>query len=314
MDNINDKILEKSKSLWGITDELVFIRRVANYIYYAPQSKVYFRLTESWHRNIEQVKSELDWMFYLQTRGIDFAHPIKSKSDEYCETVESGDEKYIVSVFKEARGKRIIEKEEFNDELLSNWGEIIGKMHSYTKDYKPSEVQRRSEWNAEEYHENILKLIRPEHGKIYEEFNRLDKLFSTFPKDNHSYGLIHADLHTGNFHVDENNQIMSFDFDDCVYGWFIYDIVVFLWALESFNLNWERVQESILEGYNKHNRIDEFWFNHMPDFYNYRVILIHYYCMKALSDRKLNETSREWMSSRVKKSRDYFNLEKPYPF
>ncbi|MCI5072844.1 phosphotransferase [bacterium] len=314
MGALDNKTLGFAKKRWGITDELQFVRRVANYIYYAPGSKIYLRLTEPWHRSVEQVNSELDWMFYLKSKGIELAQPIKSKNGQYCEVIENNHEPYIVSVFEEARGRKILEKEDFTEMVLSNWGELLGKMHKVTKDYMPSGIKKRSEWDQGEYHKNILTLASPEHGKIYDEFKRLEQDFSQLPKDKDSYGLIHADLHAGNFHIDKNHQIIPFDFDDAIYSWFMYDIVVFLSALERFDLDWTFVKGSIFEGYSKHNPISEFWIKQAPDFYRYRLILLHYYFMRCSADPKRDQASVELMLLQAKEYRDFFDLEKSCPF
>ena len=45
------------------------------------------------------------------------------------------------------------------------------------------------------------------------------------PKIADSYGLIHNDFNDGNFTVDyDNGDITVFDFDDCCYFWFMYDL------------------------------------------------------------------------------------------
>jgi Ser/Thr protein kinase RdoA (MazF antagonist) len=47
------------------------------------------------------------------------------------------------------------------------------------------------------------------------------------------YGLLHTDLHHGNFFVDEG-RITAFDFDDIGYNWFASDIAVLLLRAISF--------------------------------------------------------------------------------
>lgn len=42
------------------------------------------------------------------------------------------------------------------------------------------------------------------------------------------YGIIHQDAHLESLFIDENYQITLFDFDDCVYVHFKYDIAMVL--------------------------------------------------------------------------------------
>ena len=84
-----------------------------------------------------------------------------------------------------------------------------------------------------------------------------------------SYGLIHNDFNDGNFTVDyDNGDITVFDFDDCCYFWFIYDLAC---AWESgigrvmFRPLAERkdfmncYMEDMMAGYNKENTLSAEW-------------------------------------------------------
>ncbi|NQZ30258.1 MAG: phosphotransferase [Oceanospirillaceae bacterium] len=55
------------------------------------------------------------------------------------------------------------------------------------------------------------------------------------------FGIIHADLHTGNVHF-LNNDLVIFDFDHCAFGWRAYDI-----SISFFLPNAQR--DSMLRGY-----------------------------------------------------------------
>ncbi|OQY33837.1 MAG: hypothetical protein B6I38_03100 [Anaerolineaceae bacterium 4572_5.1] len=57
--------------------------------------------------------------------------------------------------------------------------------------------------------------------------HELKTYIDTLPKDRAGYGLIHQDAHGGNFFI-KDGAITLFDFDDCMYGWFIYDIAMVL--------------------------------------------------------------------------------------
>ncbi len=52
-------------------------------------------------------------------------------------------------------------------------------------------------------------------------------LFHKLPQDNESYGLVHFDFSDGNYHVDmETGAITVFDFDNCMYCWYIYKVKI----------------------------------------------------------------------------------------
>jgi Ser/Thr protein kinase RdoA (MazF antagonist) len=309
------EVINQAKEKWNISENILFIRHVANYIYFAPKAKLYIRITDSKHRTQEQVDSELHWMNYLKAKGVHFAHPVKSMNSHLTENIHYGKNSFTLSVFNEAVGEKLLEKNQFTEDIFFQWGKTLGSLHKYTKEYTPhQDVQRRKEWNNDEYHLNIHKHFNFRDGKIYDESIRIEELFNNLSKDKGSYGLIHADFHTGNFHVDNNQRITLFDFDDCGYHWFAYDIATIFWSIEEHNLDWHIYENSFFNGYQSQNILNDSWYTLLPDFYNYRMILIHAFCKESLSTGKLDTNAYKWMNKTMIKTKDYFSLDKKCPF
>ena len=96
------------------------------------------------------------------------------------------------------------------------------------------------------------------------------------PQDAESFGMIHQDAHAGNFFVDDNGQIMLFDFDDCLYGHFVYDLAMVLFyavtnredADEFAPMFWE----AFWRGYCEENKLDDVWLKEIPHFMKLREI------------------------------------------
>ncbi len=89
--------------------------------------------------------------------------------------------------------------------------------------------------------------------------------------------MIHQDAHLGNLFVDENYTLTLFDFDDCVYGHFIYDIAMVLfyirgWGGEDIPGFIGRFMPVFLEGYREHNRLQPRWLAEIPYFLKLREI------------------------------------------
>jgi Ser/Thr protein kinase RdoA (MazF antagonist) len=65
-----------------------------------------------------------------------------------------------------------------------------------------------------------------------------------------AWGLIHADLHLDNvlFHREEARPI---DFDDCGFGYWVYDIAVALWE-QRMTSAYPAIQQAFLAGYASH--------------------------------------------------------------
>ena len=107
------EILFKITNKWKLSRDLEFIRKVENWIYKDAQNKLFIRITDPSHRSLGQINSELHWIFHLGTKGVEFAHPIKSYQGHLVEQVSCGPSHFYVSVFKEARGRALAYKEDF---------------------------------------------------------------------------------------------------------------------------------------------------------------------------------------------------------
>jgi Ser/Thr protein kinase RdoA (MazF antagonist) len=57
-----------------------------------------------------------------------------------------------------------------------------------------------------------------------------------------------GDPHSGNVHFTTDNQITLFDFDQCGYGWRVFDLAKFLQVSLSAGIN-RRVRDAFFEGY-----------------------------------------------------------------
>jgi len=130
------------------------------------------------------------------------------------------------------------------------------------------------------------------------------------PKDRAGYGLIHQDAHGGNFFI-KDGAITLFDFDDCMYGWFIYDIamVLFYAALgkEDMAAFTKTFMGDFLQGYAQENMLDPPWLPEIPHFLKLREIdlyaIIHPVLMSKIS--MTLGAPAIWLAAKKKSKRMY---------
>jgi Ser/Thr protein kinase RdoA (MazF antagonist) len=86
-------------------------------------------------------------------------------------------------------------------------------------------------------------------------------------RDDRSFGLIHGDFNDGNFTVDyDNGEITVFDFDDCCYFWYAYELAA-AWEggigrtmfaeLDDRKRFMDLYLENVFEGYAQENKITD---------------------------------------------------------
>ena len=213
---------------------------------------------------INQTKAEMDWLLYLSNKNVNVPLPLMTQNRELVISIKEDGENYIISVFSMAKGQayNINNPKLWNIHVFFNWGKVVGKMHCLTKDYIPANnLNRRDEFNIR----NMISKKLDDFPLIYKIAENLLGELDYLPKDKDSYGLIHNDLHPGNFFIDGEN-IHLFDFDKCAYSWYACDIAnalyLALWLGRKNDKGIDFTNDIIkyfLSGYLSENNINEFW-------------------------------------------------------
>ena len=232
-------------------------------------------------RTVELIQAELHFVNHLAEGGVCVSKPVSSMNGNLIEVIRIDKISFIVTSFQKGRGMRVPDngyryREGVSiNEYFQNWGQVLGQMHRLTKNYKPlSQSVRRPEWHTWEYYRGFpyperLPVIQKKYDGLIAELHAL-------PKDVDSYGLIHNDFNDGNFTVDyDNGDITVFDFDDCCYFWFMYDIAC-AWeggigrtmfrSLAERKDFMDRYMEQVMEGYVRENTLSAEWLNCLPLF------------------------------------------------
>ena len=88
---------------------------------------------------------------------------------------------------------------------------------------------------------------RGERALVIETRDRLRGAMDRYGRDPSKFGMIHADLHDGNLLVGRG-RLTVIDFDDCAFGWHVYDIAVALWH-QRRSPGFDAIQDAFVRGY-----------------------------------------------------------------
>lgn len=275
----SDKILRETMDRFGIKPEKIeLLDGFESFIYDFSRDDGDFilRIGHSLRRTKELIQAEVDWINYLAAGGASVAKAVLSKNNQLVEYIDDKQgENFLATAFVKAPGEPP-KSDVWNEVLFQAWGCLLGKIHALSKDYEPSDsAWRRDEWDSPG---NMLveAWLPSSETVILEKFQELMRHLRTLPKGPENYGLIHQDAHAGNFFVDENYKITLFDFDDCVYSWFIYDIaMVLFYGLMGHEDDPAHIQyfcRHFFYGYQQENNLDPKWLAEIPYFLKLREI------------------------------------------
>ncbi len=276
-DRFNDSILQEAAQRYGIASgQLRLLDGFESFIYEferGPHAYI-LRIGHSLRRSEALIAGEVDWINYLAEGGVSVARAIRSETGKLVEAVSDGAGAYfLAAAFVKAQGQPP-RWADWTPARFEQYGKLLGSLHARTKDYQPADpAWKRMDWDDASMQFAELFLPASE-AAVKEKYRALLQHLRALPKESGSYGLIHQDAHGGNFFVDEAGGFTLFDFDDCVYSWFINDIAIVLFYMTT-NTDDEAAatrafMPHFLRGYRQTCRLDPKWLKEIPYFLKLR--------------------------------------------
>ena len=203
------------------------------------EKKFVLRISATGDRTEKNYLAETEFVHYLAANGAPVAEVKPSVNGKLVEVFDGGDTDWcegpiFVSLFEYAKGMllcdngyRYREGVPLEDYFLTT-GKTLGKIHELSKRFKPVSDCRRPDY-FDKYNMEYINRLIPDVSEKYVELKkaiaaRLEK-FRQLPMDAENYGLVHFDFSDGNYHIDMlNGDITVFDFDNCMYCWYMFDL------------------------------------------------------------------------------------------
>ncbi|WP_176482029.1 phosphotransferase enzyme family protein [Paucisalibacillus globulus] len=300
----NQEIIERFLDAYGLDASYKLLGDFENYVYeVTKEGKPYIlRITHSSHRSENEILGELDWINYLHEHGANVSIVYPSNQHNLVEKQVTSDQTiFYACLFSKVIGKPIRSTEdEFNETLFECWGKEIGKLHRITKNYQPEE-QARKYW----YEDDLFEMEKyvPEELIVIERAKEIMNELNKLSKDN--FGLIHNDVHSGNFFFD-GNAIYIFDFDDACYFWNVSDIAIPLYytcfsrftdktTSEEKTQFAERFMNAFMKGYSKEMTPPKGWKALIPLFLRVRDLTLYAALNKKISPEDRDERLQKKM-------------------
>jgi len=253
--------------------------------------------------DLERQRAILAWMAYLAAHGAFVPEPLLSNSGKLVEVIPSAEGDWLAAAFTRAVGilSEELSLDQWDEGQFQMLGRSIGKVHALAHDYVPSKEMSYPDWESGG---NLFSdQIRNELW-LKEKRSRVLEHIRSLPRPKDAYGLIHCDLHFGNFFLDVPGQkITLIDFDDCAYGWFVMDIAVLLFDIlvlytgNHKNEYGRYFLRNFLAGYLAENPLSNFWLERLPLFLKLLEINVYDVVAKSYPD-EADEWVMKFMSGR----------------
>jgi Ser/Thr protein kinase RdoA (MazF antagonist) len=222
---------------WGLSDatqlKLLTISENATFRAHEPATNraVVFRIHRPGYHTRAEIESELAWLAALsQDRVVPTLTPIPQlDGDLIADIDDEGTIRHAVA-FELVNGREPAEGED-----LARWfrelGAINARLHAHAKSWQRPEGFVRKVWDYEAMLGEVklwgdwrAALGLDEEGReVLERTARvLRDLLDAYGTGEDRFGLVHADMRVANLLVD-GDTLSVIDFDDCGFGWYLYD-------------------------------------------------------------------------------------------
>jgi Ser/Thr protein kinase RdoA (MazF antagonist) len=215
--------------------------------------KYLLRICRNDYHTKEAVLEELFWLRNLsKTKKFQLPVPVLSSSKKLLETAFTADipDGRKVALFRWTEGRFFVKS--ISEKHMRMLGIQMANLHIESK---KTTVKHRRYWNAEGLlgkHakfgsiDNLQGATSDQQRIITKARKKILKKFKNYElKSPNKMGIIHADLHTGNFLFNKNG-IALIDFDDCGFGFFGYDLAIPIMSLDRFE-KMSRKRKNILK-------------------------------------------------------------------
>jgi Ser/Thr protein kinase RdoA (MazF antagonist) len=182
------------------------------------------------------IRSELLWLEALQRRRLPVQRPLRNRQGELVTQVEKGSGgKLNCSLLSWLEGGLYSLDLETAD-TVAQIGDLAAQLHLHASRWRiPDGFVRPARDQA--YFESAIQSLEPaaQDGRIaYQDFKALKAaieglvaLMGQLRKTRRTHGVIHADLHRGNF-VHQDGRVSPIDFSFCSFGHYAFDLGICL--------------------------------------------------------------------------------------
>ena len=239
----------------GKIDRCLFWHRGLSDIYLVDTDTKPYILKISHHhwRTESDVKFELEFLDFLHHHDLPVAHPLKTKSDKLFVTVRAVEGDRYAALFPFAPGE--VPQGDLSIEQGEIMGKTLSKLHQASLTFK-NETERHP-LNLEYLLDRSLDIIEPylcdrqqDLSYLLNTAAEIRQKLSCLRSESPLWSVCWGDPHSGNVHFTDDNQITLFDFDQCGYGWRIFDLAKFLQVSSGAGIN-RRVRDAFFRGYQK---------------------------------------------------------------
>jgi len=244
----------------GTIDRCLFWNRGLSDIYLVETQKKSYILKVSHHhwRSELDIQFELEFLEFLHQQNIPVANPLKTKANKLLVVVNAVEGDRYAALFPYAPGE--VPQGDLNVDQSTIMGQTLGQIHHKSLEF--DNLTPRQHLNVEYLLDDSFEVISPylrnkdELAYLEQAIAKIKQQLTCLEQTSPLWSVCWGDPHSGNVHFTKDNQITLFDFDQCGYGWRMFDIAKFFQVSLTAGIRRE-VRDAFLIGYQETQSLTE---------------------------------------------------------
>lgn len=258
------------------------------------------RLTHFSIRSKSDIQAELDWVRYLSRAGLEVVKIIESNRGMLFEEITSTDREnpFIVVCFEKIEGRKIT-REKWNGQHFQKLGRLAGTLHRVGNLYQEPPHLLYKNWDEIVEH-RFCQYLPDDERVLTKLHSQLVRGIRNIPKGQDNYGMIHYDIHIGNYLLDKKDTIVLFDFEMCCNSWYINDIAAILYYALHFPATRKKgdfeseFMYHFWQGYEKEYHLRAIEKSYFPILLLYRDLMVYGYLFKIWANQELTSNQANY--------------------
>lgn len=190
----------------------------------------------------EFIASELTWLEALADGGFPVQHPIRTRAGDLVARLQPEGATLPATLLTWMEGRHFSAQAPDAAAEIEQFGVLVGQLHDFSSHWLPPAGFARPSYDEDHFRRIFARLLRGVDLGIFSQEDywtlraacrEIYRQISLLPVQPETWGVVHADLHVGNFLVQterecQETRIIPIDFSFCGFGHYLFDLSVLL--------------------------------------------------------------------------------------
>jgi Ser/Thr protein kinase RdoA (MazF antagonist) len=229
------------------------------YLIDTPTKQYILRVSHHHWRSKSEIDFELELLDFYQQRQLPVASPLRTIEDRLSVEINAPEGKRYAALFEYAPGEVPIG--DLNLTQSHSLGKTLAKLHQASQDFH-SQSKRQSLTLEYLLDDSLTKIVpflkhrKEDYKYLQETIEQIEFQLQDFTQEYPFWGVCWGDPHSGNVHFTKDNRLTLFDFDQCGYGWRIFDIAKFVHISLRTGIS-KNIREAFVSGYQEISKLSD---------------------------------------------------------